>query len=1773
MSVYPFDIDDDNTIIRIDDNLSELGTEAINQLRDAVFAIEKELGINPAGSAGSVAARLDTSLNPDGTIKASALTSVGLATLPIVDNQVASNAGIKEFKLSLDYGTSDLNTLIADNSALLNSLAAFASTTDANLISHIKGVAVLADGVTLARHVASQIDLNAVPSDTRDPAFVWGGLVDKDGNPLSATTVGRALQQINDSFNAHQNAVLDAHVASAIQVDTSSFEEIPQTADNVQKALDAIDDAEVLNLGQHRATQHANAIPRITRAQGFNLPDGYKQNVVPPTPVSTYLVTDPNTSPVDNTSIGDDIVKFLPENPKSTYVFDSQFSQVRSGDIIRINYGNGIEALYPIDSVRYNAGLEWFVRLNGVNLFNSGDGYSDGYNDGYAYARIDRPLYDRDTAGILAVAPANAIPSSSFSNILSSLIVSDPKGATALGLGFDPGQLDSTHYNLYLELYPTGNPAEKVISLPAIDVTGNAGVTPGKYNLEDVVQQTNNSLRNLGYNYRFIAFAYKGDFGIMLADSYGGASFAIISGDNSSGTLVTGSYVKNVIGGDTLDNFDALGFGAAHADAASPSYQASFPDVTAAQLPTKVIPPLKQRYYIVNGRKRDDFAPTYNANADGSWDGEIFIRNVVGAFTVEVTYKVPLNLEAAGLKKGKTIVIQPSVSFTDPAYKDVDYGRFIIKEVSFEKCAGQPDCTYITVINGIHATGNAVSSSSTPSLPVKLFFSEDSVSFDKQNVIDDAPSSDNYSRLHEVYVNKEGVTFTHERARIPMQLGTTELLETSRWHIRDVSPKFRGYRDGNPLEYARFIRLYVTNYNIASGEFDGYIGQRPGLGIPGILNVGPITRGRKNVSVRFYDETNVDYIDLEFNDFDVYPGVTVTPDRYVDIEIFPTLKLNDENLLLATCEVNWRAELGKEIVEHVLDRRQFGSVDETDFTDSAIEFISAGDRYLHGNGVIRGLDFDYINPSDDREIFFKGGLALVNGAISVLNNSSVTIPEIYDASGLPVPPNVQVVNWAVCATEDNNLVPIIVTSVKQQFFASTPGGASSYYVPSVTFAELINDRKDLTPIAIMPAIISSFTAGTVSDLRKFVFSETTNPPLTLSSGGFHGNFKSFEPLINWINNLENSKNLVTLKGTFDIDQLVDLTQLERGVVFEGDGAVLNVSSDQGFLVDKDITFRNLTFNYDPIGLSYSANDKINSANGCIFGGTDSVERITIENCSFYSDLRAGEQRPPYICMERGVDGILNELRVIDCNFNDNDVSPARDQSAIAIIRSELTGPAPTTPSLVANCQISGNTCNLKQGIYITQENSTGTIDDDLNSLSVINTTIENNFCGVIGFLVGGVIANTFSYELVTNRTKGLVIQNNSCNLIGNIANYIDPILTTGTFLVEADDIDVVAGSFAIHNNSCNWINVSSTGSDPFGVYASQKSITDNRLTAFDVTYLSNYTTSPIVGGYTCISVFHNNNSSVGEVVISRNIIDRGAFDEGAGIVFYGYLAGIFSSVSGTITENIIRGIDVNGYGILLSTVYTGEREFIVQSNKIDRQGLDISRYIEISTDNTQAFGLVRDNFFDSPTIDQAGTDTEVVNDNHSLNVIVTANKNQTEVVPVHGAYGQLGTANSNAATFNSAGYTANLPPATGFVLLSNASWNDAAGNTVQLYYGDLNQAVAWNWTIPLSSMLPYGVEIISAQVTVTVSGNISGVGIEQALFVLQDNIGGAGHQAPDVQPLVSGGTTNHTLSGPNLELIRNIPSTEPVLKLQCLIETNPNSLFINVSECIITYRW
>ncbi len=1016
-------------------------------------------------------------------------------------------------------------------------------------------------------------------------------MLDENGDLRSAETVADGLLQINNSLTLHQNQTNTAHQASAIGIDTTDFQELSQNSTNLQEVLDNIDDIEELNIGIHRATEHVSGVPKDARSVSFNI-DGYGPNVTSSTPVTAHAIhSPPGTVPVDSVSVGDNVVVFNPDN--SNYLFDAQFSQVQIGDIIRINYGNGIEDIRKIDSIRFVPGIEWVVRINGVNLRDT-DGYT-------AYARIDKPLAELNTYGVVAVAVANATPLMSFSNILGSVIVADPRGACVVGIDFNASQINENHYNLYLELYPSGNPEDHVISLPAVDVSGNAGISPGKYTLESVVQNTNNKLREIGFNFRFIAFYVDNNFGIMLADAIDGASFAVISGNNSGGSLIEGLYTKNIIGNATIDNWDALGLGFNKANLASPAYLGTFVDSTAALLPTKVIHPLKRRDYIVNGKSFDSFknknGSTEDNNGYGYYPAEIISRTVTGT-TVEVTYRIDGLLKDVGLKTGKTIVVQPSVSFSDGLYNDNDYGRFIIKEASFSNCSCDDEETIITVINGIHGFGGGVGFSSSPGLTVRIYIGEDSVSFNEDNLIDNFPTGNNYHRNFEIYIADNKTTFSHERARLPYQSETLNLLTTENWHINFVSQKLKGYKDASLSSFNKYIRFYVLRYDSVSGEYDGYIGKRAS-GV-NIERTGPIVTGRKNVITRFYDETNIDYIDLEFVEISTTnPGLSILSSsavRYVDIELFSSLGEDDELLKLATCEVNWEPIVGKNIIERVVDCRQRGSISEKEFTSSAVDFITSVPRSLNQNGVIRGFDFAGENSNVPGELFFNGGIVLVNGKIITINNGSCVIHQLTNESTPP-----QTVTWAVCVNSGGEFIAIPITLAKDQFYARnniTPG--TNYYIPSVTFSELVN-RKDLCLLATVTATVNSISV-IVKDARKFVENESSNIPFTWVSDTVDelniGNFRSYEALRIWLENFGNKNSYIKISGNFTYSSSLDFSGLNGNLVLDGNNATFNFSSVNGFVLGSNTTVRNITFNYDPT--LYSGSNDINGGNGCLF---------------------------------------------------------------------------------------------------------------------------------------------------------------------------------------------------------------------------------------------------------------------------------------------------------------------------------------------------------------------------------------------------------------------------------------------------------------------------------------------------------------------------------------------------------------------------------------------
>lgn len=228
MSNYPNALDTDLELPRVDDNITEIGGDSINSLREAIFAIQQSIGLEPQGNLATMVARVNEVIDENGNLQLSALEGRGLVSLPINDSHIDDNAAIAETKIDLDYGTSVLNSKIAQNTSDLDSLRVAFNASVNDFIKHINAVAT--------RHDGYDVDLNV---------SVRGG-----------TTVEAGLHIINDAFTNHETLSTDVHDASAIST-TNNFNRINAT--NVQTALEGLDAIDP-GIEEHQDKLHDTAV-------------------------------------------------------------------------------------------------------------------------------------------------------------------------------------------------------------------------------------------------------------------------------------------------------------------------------------------------------------------------------------------------------------------------------------------------------------------------------------------------------------------------------------------------------------------------------------------------------------------------------------------------------------------------------------------------------------------------------------------------------------------------------------------------------------------------------------------------------------------------------------------------------------------------------------------------------------------------------------------------------------------------------------------------------------------------------------------------------------------------------------------------------------------------------------------------------------------------------------------------------------------------------------------------------------------------------------------------------------------------------------------------------------------------------------------------------------------------------------------------------------------------------------------------------------------------
>jgi len=853
-----------------------------------------------------------------------------------------------------------------------------------------------------------------------------------------------------------------------------------------------------------------------------------------------------------------------------------------------------------------------------------------------------------------------------------------------------------------------------------------------------------------------------------------------------------------------------------------------------------------------------------------------------------------------------------------------------------------------------------------------------------------------------------------------------------------------------------------------------------------------------------------------------------------------------------------------------------------------------------------------------------GGFAVVNGSVVAGNPSLVVIPEIVEASV----GSGDIIDWAICVNQEGNFETHIITPTKQQFLASLPAGGPSFYVQSFTFSELVDTRRDLVPIAIVNVTIASTTINSVSDARRFVHTETFNIPFTFSTENGSSSFNSLEQLTTWLRIYTAGHREVKIVGKHLITDHLNWTNLPPFTIV-GEGIGLYADSGSGYTVSDfsqlkfasgkilfldgtSITARNLTFQFDvetPVAVDLGAGSEnrpvlfedvefvflgsnigVNLASysefnrcrfdwsmsnpsgggfiealggGCLYRRTDNQEVFddaSITNCRFISRV---QDRYPFISLIQNSVGIatttiFNSNIVITGNyFESKGVSVSR--AAVALVR-------PLSNSArggFRSCIISNNVAGQDQGIYIT---STFQLNGNFGYLQAQQVTIDGNRCGRIGYYV-------------RNLDQGhdlLRIANNFCTFIGNLD-------ADGLASIDLSNNTSALGVVRIEGNACNWIQCFNGGGQAGDQIRSKVIITDNSLNAADPAYLINLNSTTVTLLNDGISIQDTNDEIA--LLGTNAIVQNNQLSTGQGGLFFTdqyYKRGIFCSgayiknniVDGFSAESGAVGIQNMAFGAVIGNEVRfgapsnnetiGILSFVfvqISDNQLFRGTQDIEHYINIG-------GLcnVVDNAFDSPYINILNTDLNVIGIVGAPGgSIVERNINQTVNAFISGS---LGTKSIGFVSGNVLFDTITGLPSDVQIELIPPTVSTSETLTFQVSSGSKR---TFDWTIPLSEVIPYEVKLLSLQLTYTLSTILDAGEIKVTLApakggtIIQSTLDLAGLPA---------GTATFDVSTPPASFVSSYHKLADPYVLKISAQTDHSiGMTLTLRNVSFTYRW
>jgi hypothetical protein len=502
MSVFPEQLDTDLEIPRVDDEVSEISGDSINALRDAVFNIQKTLGISPQGNAPSLADRIASVIDSNGNIKSSALEGVGLVTLPIINSQISSTASIEESKLSLDFSTQSLrnaiNSLLTDISSLQTSFSSISS----SFIGHTNG--------TGSRHDGYDIDISEIAG-------------------LTATTVGDALNEYSTLFITgdetrppHIDFSLPddiKHAASYVSIDSSNFSTINSTSGTVQDALNSVDEEVLGQQEEHIDNFHSNGILKKINSGEFFNPN---QRKVGPVNVSY--------------SAGTTVAKIAT-------VSSFPALGIEKGDILEIESGVDDEGTFRIQATGPRTGTETLGSLPELgadevevfHVFTTTESSTTGSI--YKAASVSS-----ESAPLACSVRTNNV-------LVDTIAILNPNAARVVSIGFNGTILGTDGYEINIEV-GLDNGMVRGLTIPNVHYERLGSAPPSVVDARSVAERINAYVSHPAYGHHFPISAFRVGNELSIAHNLVGADYTLKVLDGYTGNRALG---LDAYGADILD--------------------------------------------------------------------------------------------------------------------------------------------------------------------------------------------------------------------------------------------------------------------------------------------------------------------------------------------------------------------------------------------------------------------------------------------------------------------------------------------------------------------------------------------------------------------------------------------------------------------------------------------------------------------------------------------------------------------------------------------------------------------------------------------------------------------------------------------------------------------------------------------------------------------------------------------------------------------------------------------------------------------------------------------------------------------------------------------------------------------------------------------------------------------------------------------------------------------------------------------------------------------